>query len=72
MVCVLQVFDPSLRIMKNNEMGADPNTLPEFYIRGRSGIGVMDLDKESLSESALSNNPNSPIFRGDGTESVLF
>ncbi|MCB6973180.1 MULTISPECIES: SusC/RagA family TonB-linked outer membrane protein [Butyricimonas] len=68
MIDVLQVFDPSLRIMKNNEMGADPNTLPEFYIRGRSGIGVMDLDKESLSESALSNNPNSPIFIMDGFE----
>lgn len=34
----LQVFDPSLRIMKNNLMGSDPNTLPEFYVRGRSGI----------------------------------
>lgn len=32
----LQVFDPSLRIMKNNLMGSDPNTLPEFYVRGRS------------------------------------
>ena len=27
-VDVLQVFDPSLRIMRNNEMGSDPNTLP--------------------------------------------
>ena len=35
---LLQVFDPSLRIVKNNEMGSDPNTLPEFYVRGRSGI----------------------------------
>ena len=41
----LQVFDPSLRIMKNNLMGSDPNTLPEFYVRGRSGItGVKELD----------------------------
>ena len=64
----LQVFDPSLRIMKNNEMGSDPNTMPEFYIRGRSGIGVMELDKSSVSEAALSNNPNSPIFIMDGFE----
>ncbi|MBQ6793226.1 MAG: carboxypeptidase-like regulatory domain-containing protein, partial [Butyricimonas sp.] len=43
---VLQVFDPSLRMVKNNEMGSDPNTLPEFYIRGRTGMdGVTQLDK---------------------------
>lgn len=40
---VLQVFDPSFRIMRNNDMGSDPNTMPEFYIRGRSGIGVKEL-----------------------------
>ena len=67
-VDVLQVFDPSLRIMRNNEMGSDPNTLPEFYIRGRSGIGVMELDKEDVSKSALSNNPNAPVFIMDGFE----
>ena len=33
----LQVFDPSFRIQENNEMGSDPNSLPEVYIRGRSG-----------------------------------
>ncbi|MFR7809242.1 MAG: hypothetical protein ACLU4N_08205 [Butyricimonas faecihominis] len=27
---VLQVFDPSLRMVKNNEMGSGPNTLPGF------------------------------------------
>ena len=67
-VDVLQVFDPSLRIMRNNEMGSDPNTLPEFYIRGRSGIGVMELDKGDVSKSALSNNPNAPVFIMDGFE----
>nr|WP_026207737.1 SusC/RagA family TonB-linked outer membrane protein [Butyricimonas synergistica] len=70
-VDVLQVFDPSLRIMRNNEMGSDPNTLPEFYIRGRSGIGVMELDKGDLSKSALSNNPNAPVFIMDGFEVTM-
>ena len=65
---VLQVYDPSLRIAVNNQMGSDPNTLPEFYIRGRSGVGVMELDKEALSQSSLSNNPNTPIFIMDGYE----
>lgn len=68
MIDVLQVYDPSLRIATNNEMGSDPNSLPEFYIRGRSGVGVMELDKEALSQSSLSNNPNTPIFIMDGYE----
>lgn len=72
---VLQVFDPSFRIIQNNEMGSDPNTLPEFYIRGRTSIdGVKQLDKMTATESgtlskfALTNNPNLPIFILDGYE----
>ena len=64
----LQVFDPSLRLIKNNLMGSDPNTLPEFYIRGRSGIGVKELDVQDISQAALQNNPNSPVFIMDGFE----
>lgn len=65
---VLQVFDPSFRIEVNNIMGSDPNTLPTFYIRGRSGIGVKALDEVDISEAALTNNPNLPIFIMDGYE----
>ncbi|WP_233556968.1 SusC/RagA family TonB-linked outer membrane protein [Odoribacter sp. AF15-53] len=68
----LQVFDPSLRIMKNNLMGSDPNTLPEFYVRGRSGIaGIKELDvleAADVSQFAITNNPNTPIFILDGFE----
>lgn len=68
----LQVFDPSLRLIKNNLMGSDPNTLPEFYIRGRSGMdGVKALDQlesSDISEYALTNNPNTPVFIMDGYE----
>ncbi|MDD3990126.1 MAG: SusC/RagA family TonB-linked outer membrane protein [Bacteroidales bacterium] len=64
----LQVFDPSLRLMTNNVMGSDPNTLPEFYVRGRSGIGVKELDPQDISQAALQNNPNSPVFIMDGFE----
>ena len=72
---VLQVFDPSLRVVKNNEMGADPNTLPEFYIRGRTGMdGVTQLDKleaqqgGDMSKFSLTTNPNLPVFILDGYE----
>lgn len=64
----LQLFDPSFRMMANNAMGSDPNTLPEFYIRGRSGIGNTALNINSVSESELRNNPNLPTFILDGYE----
>ena len=49
-------------------MGSNPNSVPELYIRGRSGIGTTELDAESLSKSALKNNPNLPTFIMDGFE----
>ncbi len=66
----LALFDPSFRLVENNAMGSDPNTMPEFYIRGRSGIGNTQLssDGELLSESDLRNNPNQPTFILDGYE----
>ncbi|MGN6418543.1 MAG: SusC/RagA family TonB-linked outer membrane protein [Pseudobacter sp.] len=67
-ISALQVFDPSFRLEVNNVMGSDPNTLPEFYIRGRSGIGVKSLDQTDLSEAVLKSNPNLPIFILDGYE----
>lgn len=64
----LQAFDPSFRIQENNQWGADPNAIPELYIRGRSGIGIKELDSDALSKSNLSNNPNLPLFIMDGFE----
>jgi len=71
LVDILQVFDPAFRIAENNLMGSDPNTRPEYYVRGRSGIGNTELDKmnsSDVSEFALTNNPNAPIFILDGFE----
>jgi TonB-linked SusC/RagA family outer membrane protein len=67
----LQVFDPSLRTVRNNEMGSDPNTLPEFNIRGAAGVGIPELDRvqsTTVSQFALKNNPNLPVFILDGYE----
>lgn len=66
----LQTFDPSFRIQENNIWGSDPNALPEVYIRGKSGIGVKELDpgRSVTSKSALKDNPNLPTFIMDGFE----
>ena len=67
----MQSLDPSFRMMTNTQFGSDPNALPEMYIRGRSGVGIRDLDKNSLSKSNLENNPNLPTFIMDGFEVSL-
>lgn len=73
LITALQVYDPSFRIMQNISMGSNPNMLPEFYIRGQSGFpGVKDLDRiesgSNVSQFALKNNPNTPVFIMDGFE----
>ena len=69
----LQIFDPSLRLVTNNEMGSDPNTLPELYIRGESGIGATDSrlvesTSDDITRYSLQTNPNLPVFILDGHE----
>ena len=65
-VSALQVFDPSFRIITNNEMGSNPNAIPDFYIRGQSGIS--DFSFGSASEVELKSNSNLPVFILDGLE----
>ena len=68
----IQIFDPGFRLTENIEMGSNPNSLPEFYIRGQSGLpAVKELDlleNPNVSQFSLKTNPNTPIFILDGFE----
>src|SRR5690606_37875118 len=65
----LQIFDPSFKMLDNNDLGSDPNHIKSVYIRGRSGIGEVVLPDEAvLSETQLRNDPNLPAFILDGYE----
>jgi TonB-linked SusC/RagA family outer membrane protein len=72
LISSIQTFDPSFRIMENIELGSDPNALPEFYMRGQSGLSdIRELDileKTDVSQFSLRTNPNTPIFILDGFE----
>jgi TonB-linked SusC/RagA family outer membrane protein len=57
----LQVFDPSFKIVSNNEFGSDPNKMPEIVIRGKASF-------PDISESAIKRNQNMPTFILDGFE----
>ena len=65
-IAALQVFDPSFRLMERNDLGSNPNAIPEFYIRGQSGVG--NLSVSDISEARTKNNPNLPIFILDGLD----
>lgn len=40
----LQVFDPSFRIVENNNAGSNPNAMPEFRLRGDVQLGNGGVD----------------------------
>jgi TonB-linked SusC/RagA family outer membrane protein len=69
----IQVFDPSFRQVVNNISGSDPNSLPQFEVRGTTAIGTTSsttadaLDRRTLSSS----NPNLPTFILDGYQVTL-
>ena len=71
-IAALQAFDPSFRIKENKLFGSDPNSLPEFTIRGEGSIGMnrgLEMEKARRSQrTSLKDNPNLPIFILDGFE----
>lgn len=64
----LQAFDPSFRIKENLALGSNPNAMPDFTLRGNTGIGTTELDASDISRQSLQGNPNLPIFILDGFE----
>jgi len=69
----IQVIDPSFKQVVNNSAGSDPNSLPQYQVRGATAIGTSSttatdaLDKRTLTSS----NPNLPTFILDGYQVSL-
>lgn len=71
LISAIQTFGPSFRIQENLAAGSDPNSLPQFVLRGQTGIGETTLGQtstSSISREVLSGNSNLPIFILDGFE----
>ena len=71
LISAIQTFDHSFRIQENLATGSDPNSLPQFVLRGQTGIGETTLGQtstSSISREVLSGNSNLPIFILDGFE----
>lgn len=64
LIQTLANIDASLLIVQNNEMGSDPNTLPEIQLRGASTM----LDISDLENQKKRPEYNQPLFIMDGFE----
>lgn len=63
----LQFFDPSFKIIENNDKGSDPNAEPDFQIRGDQSLGsTAQLNSMDLMLDNVSSRPNTPLFVLDG------
>lgn len=60
LVSAISMLTPGLRLIENNQFGADPNRLPEIVIRGTSSM-ASDSDE----------SPNQPVIMLDGVEITL-
>lgn len=60
----LRTLEPSMSIVENTLRGADPNTMPDLEIRGKTSIvGELESDYENV--------PNQPLFILDGMEVTI-
>ena len=62
----LQFFDPSFKIIENNNTGSDPNAEPNFQIRGDQSLGTKSMNSMDLMLDNVSSRPNTPLFVLDG------
>lgn len=58
----LSNIDPSFVMVENNSMGSNPNSIPDFTIRGSGSLTSMS--------DTYQGNPNMPIFIVDGFETT--
>lgn len=67
MLQTLRNIDPAFNIMENNELGSNPNALPDITIRGNSSLPT------SVEEfnAGNKNNMNAPLVIMDGFEITL-
>ncbi|WP_140938062.1 SusC/RagA family TonB-linked outer membrane protein [Sphingobacterium lumbrici] len=68
----LNMLDPSFKIIRNNELGSDPNQLPQVEIRGSRSVPLPTGSQYSQQlKLEYEQDPNQPLFILDGFETTL-
>ncbi len=63
LIAGLALLDPSFVIVENNNLGSNPNTLPDVQLRGQTGFPNIG--------DQYANAPNLPLFILDGFETTI-
>ncbi|MEL4308612.1 SusC/RagA family TonB-linked outer membrane protein [Joostella sp. CR20] len=61
----IKTLDPSFIVLDNNELGSNPNVLPNIEIRGKTSVSTTGVRDE------FDGDPNQPLFILDGFETDL-
>ncbi|MBD8487751.1 SusC/RagA family TonB-linked outer membrane protein [Echinicola sp. CAU 1574] len=64
-ITAIRSLDPSIAVLENNELGSNPNVLPNIEVRGKTSISTSELRDE------FGSDPNQPLFILDGFETTL-
>ncbi|WP_159452613.1 SusC/RagA family TonB-linked outer membrane protein [Pedobacter nyackensis] len=64
-IASLRALDPSFMQIENNQVGSNPNALPNIEVRGQTSIPASNLRSEFTAD------PNLPLFILDGFETNL-
>ncbi len=67
----VQSFDPSFKMLDNNLLGSDPNSMPRINVRGATALPSISDTDNLLDRNNLSSNYNLPAFILDGFEVSL-
>lgn len=62
----IQMLDPGFRMGDNRIAGSNPNSVPDFSMRGQSGMGDYSTDETVIMRGDIDTRPNQPLFVLDG------
>lgn len=62
----IQMLDPGFRMGDNMMSGSNPNSVPDFNMRGQSSMGDYSTDETVIMRGDIDTRPNQPLFVLDG------
>lgn len=66
----IQMLDPGFRMGDNMMSGSNPNSVPDFNMRGQSSMGDYSTDETVIMRGDIDTRPNQPLFVLDGIINV--
>ncbi len=62
----IELMDPGFRIGDNMMSGSNPNSVPDFNMRGQASMGDYSTEETVIMRGDIDTRPNQPLFVLDG------